>query len=209
MVDITPLRVSDAPRLAALHQRAFPNFFLSSLGQPFLEQFYAGYAEDESSICFVARSEDGRPLGAVTGTTEPAGFYKRLLVRRFLGFVVASIRAAVTQPQAVPRLLKAVAYRGDSPDVEGPHALLSSICVDPEVKGSGAGRALAQAWVAEAARRGVPRAFLTTDAEDNEPVNSFYQRLGWTLHDSYATAQGRQMNRYEAPLGPESSTVTG
>ncbi|OFS15016.1 GNAT family N-acetyltransferase [Kytococcus sp. HMSC28H12] len=201
MTEITELRRADAPALARLHREAFPDFFLSSLGTPFLEQFYAGYAEDDTAICFVARDEAGAPVGAVTGTAEPAGFYKRLLRRRLAGFVLASARAALGNPRAVPRLVRAVAYRGDSPDVEGPHALLSSICVSPAVKGSGLGKQLAVAWVEEARARGVDRAFLTTDAVGNDAVNAFYQRLGWTLHDSYTTAQGRVMNRYEAPLG--------
>lgn len=200
MITITPLKVEDAPALARLHQRAFPTFFLSSLGTDFLTQFYAGYAEDPTGICFVARDDDGRPVGAVTGTTEPAGFYKRLLVRRFVGFFLASLKAAVRNPAAAPRLLRAVAYRGDSPDVQGKHALLSSICVDPQVKGTGAGRRLALEWLTEARRRGTQQAYLTTDAADNEGVNRFYQQLGWVLHDSYTTQQGRAMNRYRAPL---------
>ena len=199
-LDLTPLRVADAPALARLHQRAFPTFFLSSLGTDFLRQFYAGYAEDPTGVCFALRDTDGNPVGAVTGTTEPAGFYKRLLKRRFLGFAMASLRAALRNPAAAPRLLRAVGYRGDSPDVEGPHALLSSICVDPSVKGTGAGKRLAVAWVNEVRQRSTPQAFLTTDAEGNDQVNDFYRRLGWVLHDTYETREGRSMNRYRAPL---------
>lgn len=198
--EVTPLHRSDARRLAEMHQRAFPTFFLSSLGQPFLRQFYAGYAEDQSAVCFVARDENGDPVGAVTGTIEPAGFYRRLLQRRLVGFGLASAQAAVRNPRAIPRLLKAVRYRGDAPDITGPHALLSSICVDPDAQGTGAGKRLLRAWVDAVRERGIEHAFLTTDAADNDAVNRFYQRLGWRLHDTYTTPQGRVMNRYAAPL---------
>ena len=37
---------------------------------------------------------------------------------------------------------------------------------------------------------------VATDAEGNDSVNAFYQRLGWKRETSYVTSQGRRMNRY-------------
>jgi hypothetical protein len=39
-------------------------------------------------------------------------------------------------------------------------------------------------------------AYLTTDADANDRVNSFYQRAGWSLQGSWTTQQGRRMNCY-------------
>lgn len=93
MVTYGPLAGSDAKALAKIHREAFPDFFLSSLGESFLIQFYRGFARDSSAITVVVRDEQGIPRGAAVGTTEPAGFYRRLLKRRWPGFVAASARS--------------------------------------------------------------------------------------------------------------------
>jgi GNAT superfamily N-acetyltransferase len=190
-----PLKASDAKALAGIHRRAFPDFFLSSLGEPFLTQLYRGFAEDSSAITVVVRDERGIPCGAAVGTTEPAGFYRRLVKLRWPGFVAASACAAITSPTTVPRLLRAISYRGELPSV-GQWALLSSVCLDPSLQGSGVGRQLATTWLERARTMGVTHAFLTTDANDNDVINRFYIAQGWTLADELVTHEGRHMNRY-------------
>lgn len=195
----TGYTAADVPALAALHRRAFPDFFLSRLGEPFLRQLYLGYLDDPDAVVTVARDEDGRIVGACVGSTRPAGFFSRLLRRRLAGFVGASALAAVRDPRTIPRLVAAVRYRGDQPPgAEG--ALLSSLCVDPSSRKGGVGAALDQAWRERAGELGARTAFLTTDADDNEAVNRFYQRGGWQLTDRFETPQGRRMNRYRHDL---------
>ncbi len=104
----------DARALARVHRRGFPGFFLADLGEPFLRQLYLGYAADPTAITAVARA-DGRPVGAVLGTSAPAGFYGRLLRRRGPAFALAGARAALRDPRVLPRLAAAVRYRGDAP----------------------------------------------------------------------------------------------
>jgi ribosomal protein S18 acetylase RimI-like enzyme len=196
---LRPLAVEDVRPLARLHRSAFPSFFLSSLGEPFLVQFYRAFLTDDTAVTVVARSAGEDILGAVVGTTEPAGFFTRLLRRRWPGFVAASARAVLTNPRATPRLLRAVRYRGDtSPHGDG--ALLSSICVDPAHQGEGLGRQMIEAWTREAARKGAASAALTTDADDNDAVNQFYRARGWVLADRYTTREGRAMNHYTIAL---------
>jgi colanic acid biosynthesis glycosyl transferase WcaI len=198
-VSLGPLTPADVSPLARLHWRAFPGFFLSTLGEPFLVQFYRGFLADDSAVTVVARGADGTLHGAVVGTTEPAGFFGRLLKNRWPGFALASARAVVSNPEAALRLLRAVRYRGDTP-AGGPSALLSSICVDPSMQGSGLGRQLVEAWTRELSSRGVDAATLTTDADDNDVVNRFCKARGLVLVDSYTTRQGRSMNRYAKRL---------
>jgi colanic acid biosynthesis glycosyl transferase WcaI len=201
-IQVDPLRADDARALAALHRAAFPGFFLSSLGEPFLVQFYRGFIGDGTAIALVARDGSGTPVGAVVGTTEPAGFFGRLVKRRFLGFVGAGLRAVVRHPGVAPRLARAVTYRGDVPDGRV-GALLSSICVDPRQQGAGVGSVLLAAWEANASRMGARQAFLTTDSAGNDAVNRFYRANGWELEGSYTTREGRGMNRYTKTLGTD------
>lgn len=198
-VTLGALTNTDIRPLAKLHHAAFPGFFLSSLGEPFLVQFYRGFLTDDTAVSVVARALDGSVRGAVVGTTEPAGFFGRLVKNCWPGFALASARAVTANPKAAPRLLRAVRYRGDAPaSVKG--ALLSSICVDPSVQGAGVGRQLVDAWAREVTSRGVDTAFLTTDADDNVAVNRFYRARGWVLSANYTTREGRSMNRYTISL---------
>jgi colanic acid biosynthesis glycosyl transferase WcaI len=197
---IVPLQRRHVPEVAALHRRSFPQFFLSELGEGFLREFYGGFLHDPSAVTAVALDVTGAVQGAVVGTTEPEGFFRRLLQRRLIGFASRSAAFTLRHPARAPRLLRAVGYRGDAPKGRPGGALLSSICVDPLAQGSGIGRSLVEAWTAEAEHRGATEAFLTTDAEDNVLVNTFYQSLGWTISESYETPEGRRMHRYATTL---------
>ncbi|MFB9236881.1 GNAT family N-acetyltransferase [Plantactinospora siamensis] len=189
------LRRPDVPAAAALHLRAFPAFFMASLGAPFLREFYHGFVDDPDAVTVVGRADDGRLLGVVVGTLDPGRFFGRLLRRRGLRFAAVGALAAVRRPRTAVRLLRAVAYRGEVPgDASG--ALLNSICVDPTAEHAGHGRRLIAAWWDRARERGATSAFLVTDATGNDRVNDFYRRAGWTLVDAYTTPEGRRMNRY-------------
>jgi colanic acid biosynthesis glycosyl transferase WcaI len=193
------MALSDVRELARLHRRAFPGFFLSTLGEPFLIQFYRGFLQDDTAVTVVARDNRGVPRGAVVGTTEPAGFFGRLVRNRWPGFVAASASAVLRNPKSAPRLVRAVTYRGDAtPGITG--ALLSSILVDPAFQGSGVGSLLIDEWAQVAASKGAGRAFLDTDATRNDAVENFYQTRGWHLAGEHETREGRKMNRYAKSL---------
>lgn len=194
----TGLRTSDVAELARIHRRGFPGFFLTSLGLPFLREFYRGHLDDPTAVAVVARLASGRPVGVVVGTTRPAGFYGRLLRRRGLAFALAGVRGALTSPRSVPRLVRGLTYRGDAPDPS--FSLLSSIVVDPSVAGTGVGAALQQRWCAGAAVAGSRRAYLQTDHDDNDAVRAFYRRCGWVESETTTTPEGRRLLRYERDL---------
>lgn len=194
---VRELREDDVSACAELHVRSFPGFFLSELGPRFLREFYRGFLGDPSALTAVALAADGSVEGVVVGTTSPSGFFSRLLRRRLVGFVLASLAVVLRRPNAIPRLFKAVFYRGQVPvEVEG--ALLSSICVDPSSQSRGTGSMLI-GYFREMAQAAGTGAYLVTDRDDNEAVNDFYHRNGWRLADHYETSDGRRMNCYVLP----------
>lgn len=197
-VIVRPLRVSDARRAASIHRTAFPTFFLSSLGAPFLRQFYRGFAERNDVVALVAVIQ-GEVVGVVVGPMDPDAFFKRLLIARWPWFAVTGLGAVVRRPRSIRRLGRALRYRGKVPGMPG-GALLSSICVDPYRQTRGVGTALLTAWCAEVCSRGQTRAHLTTDAVDNERAVSFYIRNGWSLVGTYETADKRLMHAFEVTL---------
>jgi len=186
--------LSDLVRVVNVHIDSFPGFFLSFLGSAFLRQLYTAALADPSGISFVAVSEKG-PVGFIVGTTQPSGFYRRLLRQRWWRFVLASAAPALTHPRIIPRLLRALSIPGQATQQKG-RGTLMSIAVLPEVQGDGTGQALVRSFLKEAGRRGLHQVDLTTDRDNNEAANRFYQKLGFICERTYTTPEGRVMNEY-------------
>ena len=194
--DVIPIESKYLDQVVAVHLRAFPGFFLSFLGPKFLREFYQSFILDEAGVGFVAKESGSEEiLGAIVGPVVPDGYFKRLLKRRWWAFCLASMKAVLKKPSISRRLFRAVFYRGESP-VGSSRALLSSIAVLPDCQQCGVGRALVLRWTLEIADRGAMGCFLTTDVDQNEAVNAFYQKLGWSIESTYATPEGRRMHRY-------------
>jgi ribosomal protein S18 acetylase RimI-like enzyme len=185
----------DVSSTVSVHLQSFPGFFLSSLGPKFLSHFYRGIVNAPEGIAFVYLNEIEQVAGFVAGTSNPRGFYKRLLKRDWFKFSVASLGTLMRNPGAVRRIARGLLHPGQNPvgdDVAG----LFSIGVLPELQGTGAGKILVNAFLEEARKRGCERVFLTTDRDENEPVNHFYEKLGFKVEREYMTQEGRNMNEY-------------
>jgi hypothetical protein len=59
---------------------------------------------------------------------------------------------------------------------------------------------LVRAFLEEAIRRGLRAVNLTTDEENNEKVNHFYLKLGFSRSKSFQTPEGRRMYEYKILL---------
>lgn len=192
---LVPMKPEHIPAVVHTHLASFPGFFLSFLGPRFLSLYYQGVCTAPEGISFVYMNILGLPAGFVAGSSNPRGFYSRLLKRNWLKFAFASAGAVVRKPAIIKRLARGLFHPGGNPvgdDIAG----LFSIGVLPELQGTGAGKLLVQAFLQEASSRGCNRVFLTTDRDDNETVNSFYQRLGFIIERQYETSEGRRMNEY-------------
>lgn len=199
---LRPMILADVPAVVDVHLRAFPGFFLSFLGPRFLREFYRSFLRDPRGVAFVAEETGtNRILGVAAGPISPDGFFRSLLVRRWWAFLVASAGPLVRNPGIVPRLARAVSYRGEPP--AGPkRALLSTIAVAPELRRRGIGLSLIGAWSDAVRTRGAQGCYLTTDAVSNDPVNRFYERAGWTRAHTLETPEGRRMILYTHDFTP-------
>ena len=185
----------DVDSVVKIHQASFPGFFLSFLGPHFLSLYYAGICAAPEGIGLVYLNTLGLPAGFVAGSSNPRGFYSRLLKRDWLKFAFASVSAIVRKPTVIVRIARGLFHPGDNPagtDVAG----LFSIGVLPELQGTGAGKSLIHAFLQEALKRGCKRVFLTTDRDDNQAVNAFYLKLRFSIERQYETSEGRRMNEY-------------
>lgn len=196
VVTIRAATADDISETIAVHKAAFPGFFLTMLGDRFLLELYRGFLQDSSSIWLIA-SHDGRLVGSVVGTTEPAGFFKRLLSSRWPGFIVGGASGFCRHPlQIVRRFLAALVYRGEKPHGIDNATLLSSIGVSPPYTDRGVGLSLVESFCREAFSRGAEHVYLLTDDANNVAANRFYIKCGFSLEGNFTRDGERKMNRY-------------
>ena len=199
--DPPPIRKMDSadiPAVVQVHLNSFPDFFLTFLGGSFLRELYSATLADPAGIGFVV-GEDKGVVGFVTGTSQPAGFYRRLLRQRWWRFAMTAVKPVVKRPSIVPRLLRAFSMPGQATQQAGIGTLMS-VAVSPKAQGQGIGQMLVRAFLEEAARRDLLQVDLTTDRDNNEVTNRFYQKLGFVCERTYSTPEGRAMNEYVIDL---------
>lgn len=199
-------RTADVPAMVLVHQAGFPGFFLSFLGPRFLRELYTALLEDPDGIGFVA-SGPADISGFVVGTAQPAGFYRRLLQQSWWRFAIASVPSVLRRPSIMPRLLRALSMPEQAAQHVG-RGTLMSIAVLPQFQGGGIGQTLVRAFLEEASHRRLHQVDLTTDRNDNDAANRFYQQLGFTCERTYETPEGRAMNVYviDLPALPQSDS---
>jgi ribosomal protein S18 acetylase RimI-like enzyme len=193
--------LADLEAIIAVHQSAFAGFFLTSLGRGFLRELYRAFVVEVGGICWVALVESSfgtaNVVGFVAGALDPERFFRRLLYRRGIYFAVAAVPGIASQPfRVVPRVLSALRYRGEQPNEAKRGALLSSLGVHPTAGRHGIGSTLVNAFIIDAERCGARGVYLTTDRNNNEGANAFYERAGFRMVAT-AMRRGRTMNTYE------------
>jgi ribosomal protein S18 acetylase RimI-like enzyme len=188
----------DVLTVTEVHMKSFPGFFLTVLGPVFLRNLYSAILDDPDGMGHVV-TQNMEIRGFVAGTAQPAGFYRRLLRRRWWSFAWSALPSAVQHPAIIPRLLRAFSMPARVTQQAG-RGTLMSIAVLPECQGSGIGQTLVSAFLDEAVRRGLRQVDLTTDRDHNEPANRFYQRMGFACERSFVTPEGRAMNEYVIDL---------
>ena len=75
-------------------------------------------------------------------------------------------------------------------------ALLASVCVDPGIHGNGIGTRIVEAFESEMWKRGAKFVYLTTDFDNNQDTQRFYEKIGWSIESEFSTPEGRLMRRY-------------
>lgn len=186
----------DLNKVVDLHIATFEGLFLSSLGKRFLVNLYDSFMQDESSICFVAE-ENAIVKGFVVGNQKPAHFFKKLLLKKNYIFLFHALAAFIRNPIHVARkFLYALQYRGERPNGFNQPALISSLGVNPTEKGKGIGGKLINAFCQKAFEKGADVVYLTTDKFQNDTVNAFYEKNGFSLESTIEKTNHRKMNRY-------------
>ncbi len=195
MLDKRTTDPSYITRIANLHVKAFPEFFLTQLGKGFLRTLYKGYLEDQDSGIIVAEDVKGRLIGFIAFSRDYSRFYKGLIKKHLLKFSLSSASAAVRHPSFIKRLIGAFG-KSDEAKREEAYVELASICVNPKASGHGVGSKMIDYLKSITDFNKYSYISLETDAKDNDSVNAFYAKNGFTLVRNYSTAECRRMNEY-------------
>ena len=169
--------------IAELHKHAFPDFFLTQLGIPFLRTLYFCYMEDSESGIIVAE-DSGQIKGFIAYSKDYPRFYNQLIKKHLLRFAFCSLGAAIRHPSFIKRLLRAF-NKSHEVKKEEAYIELASICVDPKEEGKGIGTRLIDKMKAITDFSFYAYINLETDACENDAVNKFYINNGFRLNRSY------------------------
>lgn len=190
----------DIKSIVAIHRKMFPGFLMTLMGPRFLAGYYQAILDSRVGLLFVAQDKTGEVVAFVSGFTSPAEFYG-FFRKRKLRLAVISLGYIVLRPALWLRILEnfatvnRVADAGE--DIANHTAELSSIAVESNIEGKGCGKMLVERFVAECSQAGISSVVLTTDAENNDQVNRFYQKIGFSKIATFERSQGRLMNAYK------------
>jgi GNAT superfamily N-acetyltransferase len=193
---IKKLDTSDAKSIAEVHYESFKNFFLTSLGKPFLVQFYKSVLSHPNGFGFGVLFE-GELVGFAIGTKNSSKFYKSILKSNGIKMGIAAFVRLLINPSKIKRLINAFLSSNVSLYKEIP--VLLSICVSIRVESKGVGKQLLNAFENELKIKGFNSVALTTDTYDNDYVNQFYTRNNYLKVKSFFQGK-REMNLYHKTL---------
>jgi len=191
---IAPITRSDLPAVVEIHTNAFPKSAITALGPDVVERYYEWLLDGPHSAAIMGAWQGERIVGFCAG-----GIYRGALNgflrknRSFLIWHVATHPWLAFSPLVRQRLRRAYevtlrfarrpAEPPAAPSAEAPFGILS-IATDPEVRGSGVGRALMQDAEARARDLGFKRMVLTVHPT-NDVAIGFYRSLGWEMVNDF------------------------
>ncbi len=203
---VRSLRPDDLAWASSLQRAALPHGFFTRLGPRFLRAYQRTFVDSPYAIALVAE-DGGSPLGFLVGVTDPALHRSWIVRRRRVRLGLFGAFCLLAHPRELARFLgtrighyaHALTRRGTPRRRYAPAAVLTHLAVSPERRRGGAGRRLAEAFVAEARRRGAVRVRLTT-LDDDRGAEGFWLSLGWTPGELVPDDEGRLHRVFEREL---------
>lgn len=178
--------------LARLHH-AVMHSLLSELGLPFLERYYQATQKDITVIGFCATSENGTPLGWVTGSPKPDQLNGQLR-EPLIWFVSQMMQLLFTRPQVLWQLAYSV-VSSNQPEMSADSIELTYIGVAKEQAGIGLGTKLINYFI-ESSRKAEYHSVVLSVEVENEPAIALYKKAGFEVIQTFS--EGRfQRHRME------------
>lgn len=236
-LQVGQLEVSECERSAAIHQATLGVEFLARFGPGFLAAYHRAWVRSPFGLALAARDRQGRLVGVMLGSLDPASHYKAMLAQSGPLLAARMVASAATRPRlayqlvvtrsgryarALWRHLRArfIAERrgGEaSRDAGTPGSKtapgsgkvgeITHLMVDPAVQRSGAGRALVDRTVDLARSAGLDKLVLVTPPD--MAARRFYDALGWKAGDEMTSRSGEKFVSYSLLLSDGSAGASG
>ena len=194
-VFIRKAKIEDVSSIVKIHDTAFPEFFLTSLGDDFLRLYYSCMCKSKEALTLCA-FENGEMLGFSSTALKSAGFNIRLIKNNVFKFMGETIKLMLTKPGALLRLAKNITKKAEGVDDDGDYAELYSIAVSPTCQGKGIGGLLLTENERIIHEWGGVKLSLTTDYDNNQSAIAFYQRNGYQILYKFKAYPNREMYRF-------------
>ena len=192
---IKKAQLSDVDGIVTIHQQAFKDFFLTSLGENFLKLYYSTFIKSGEGVVYCA-TKDKEVVGFSACSYISRGFNTSLIKKSMVKFGFEALRLLFSRPKALVRLARNM--NKESKDVmiddNGDYAELYSIAVSPSCQGGGYGRKLLTA-TEEDVKQHNNKVSLTTDYYNNDKTIAFYRALGYEEYYDFVTYPNRRMWR--------------
>lgn len=194
MNKVQPLTCKDLSEIVLIHDDAFKGFFLTELGDDFLNLYYKSVMQSENGI-ILGYFKDNKLTGFCAATTLSHGFNKKLVTENLFKFIIIGIKLFFTKPNAIIRLIKNFTKKNSSINDNGEYAELLSIGVSSNTQGLGVGKSMLSALEHYLASKECKKLSLTTDFENNEKALGFYKTMGYNIMYDFITYPNRHMYR--------------
>lgn len=194
-VIIRKAEIEDVDSIVRIHQDAFSDFFLTSLGVDFLSLYYSTFIQSNKGVVYCAVKDD-HVVGFSACSYVSKGFNGSLIKSNLIKYGLESFRLLFSKPKAIVRLAKNMNKESNDAAImdDGLYAELYSIAIDPALQGGGVGRFLLTTTEADVKEHN-SRISLTTDYYNNEKTLAFYNALGYKEYYEFITYPERKMWR--------------
>lgn len=141
MITIRMATINDVEAIVKIHEQAFPDFFLTTLGERFLRLYYGCMCKSEEALTLCAI--DGENMVGFSSTAlKSASFNTRLIKSNIMKFALEAIKLLFIRPKSLVRLLNNFTKKSNAVEDRGDYAELFSIGVSPLCQGKGVGSLL-------------------------------------------------------------------
>lgn len=185
--------------IVKVHIEAFPNFFLTSLGDDLLFELYRSFLEVKNSGIYIAKI-DNNIVGFIAFTERSTLIYYNILKRHFLSFFLKLFKRFLKNPISFFKLIyifkKKLFSKKEKDKKNSKKIRVESIAVKPNYSNRGVGKELIDFLKGNIDFKKFDFIELETDAKNNEKTNYFYQKNEFIKVEEITVDGNRVMNIY-------------
>lgn len=186
---------NEIKKVVEIHVRAFPQFFLTSLGEDLLHELYTSFLYTKNAGIIIGKERE-KIVGFLAFSESNKEIYLMILRKKFFRFTYLYFLLFCTKPRvAFHMLVKVLKKNSNTEQCSRKKIRISSIATNPDFKNKGVGKKLFSFFL-EKVTSNYDIIELETDKDNNENTNKFYEKLNFHKVLEMPTYRKRVMNVY-------------